>query len=114
MSRKNLDRQGRLRNKMVSFRMSPEENEVLKRKIKLSGHTRQDYILNSVLDKDIIVVGNPYVFRSLHDELEHFIELYGTTLSSDDEEMKLLVLQMIKAMQTEKKTNIKVEMEPRQ
>lgn len=114
MSHKNLDRKGRFRNKIVSFRISPEENEVLNRKTKLSGHTKQDYILNSILDKDIIVEGNTLVFRSLRDELERFINLYGTTLSSDDEELKLWVLQMIKAMQTEKKTNIKVEMEPRQ
>ena len=114
MSHKNLDRKGRFRDKIVSFRISTEENEVLRRKVRLSGLTKQDYMINSIMDKDINVYGNTFVFRSLHDELERFIELYGATLSSDDEEMMMWILQMIRAMQTEKKTNIKVEMEPRQ
>ena len=36
-----LDQQGRWRNKVVAFRMSPEENEVLEAKVKLSGLTKQ-------------------------------------------------------------------------
>ena len=114
MSPKNFDRKGRFRSLTIGFRVSPEENEMINRKVLMSGLKKQDYIIKSVLDKDINVIGNPNVFRSLYDELQHFIELYGTTLSSDDEELKIWVLQMIKAMQTEKKTNIKVEMEPHQ
>ena len=37
MSRKNYDNKGRLRNKVVAFRMSEEENELLNRKVFLSG-----------------------------------------------------------------------------
>ena len=36
-----LDQQGRWRNKVVAFRMSPEEDEVLEAKVKLSGLTKQ-------------------------------------------------------------------------
>ena len=32
-----LDQQGRWRNKVIAFRMSPEEDEVLEAKVKLSG-----------------------------------------------------------------------------
>ena len=39
-----LDQQGRWRNKVVAFRMSPEEEEVLEAKVKLSGLTKQEYI----------------------------------------------------------------------
>ena len=39
-----LDQQGRWRNKVVAFRMSPEEDEVLEAKVKLSGLTKQEYI----------------------------------------------------------------------
>ena len=38
-----LDQQGRWRNKVVAFRMSPEEDEVLEVKVKLSGLTKQEY-----------------------------------------------------------------------
>ena len=54
-----LDRQGRWRNKVVAFRMSPEEDEVLEAKVKLSGLTKQEYIIRRLTDREIIVVGNP-------------------------------------------------------
>ena len=69
MIRKNYDNKRRLRNKVVAFRMSEEENELLNRKVALSGKTKQDYIIGSILEKEITVQGNPYVFRSLKDEL---------------------------------------------
>ena len=40
-----LDQQGRWRNKVVAFRMSAEEDEVLEAKVKLSGLTKQEYII---------------------------------------------------------------------
>ena len=66
MSKKRYDRNGRIRNKVVAFRMSEEENQMLDRKVALSGLTKQDYIIGCILDKEITVYGNPYVFRSLH------------------------------------------------
>ena len=46
MSEKSLDRKGRWRSKTVAFRLSPEENETLNNMVKLSGLTKQDYIMN--------------------------------------------------------------------
>lgn len=48
MSAKNLDQKGRLRSKIISFRMSPEENKLLDRKVLLSGYTKQDYIISCI------------------------------------------------------------------
>ena len=45
MSVKVLDRQGRWRNKIVAFRVSPEEDEQLEAAVRLSGLTKQDYII---------------------------------------------------------------------
>ncbi len=53
MSHKNNDRQGRWRNINVSFRVSPGEDEMLERKVSLSGKTKQDYIIDTLLDKTI-------------------------------------------------------------
>lgn len=103
MSRKNYDNKGRLRNKVVAFRMSEEENELLNRKVALSGKTKQDYIIGSILEKEITVQGNPYVFRSLKDELVRFVNIYGTPIQDDDDEMMIWVLEMILAMRTKKK-----------
>ena len=100
MSKKNVDQKGRFRNKIISFRVSEEEAKLLKRRVLLSGLTKQDYIINSILGKEIVVYGNPFVFRSLHDELVHFANLYGTSIDSDDEEMIL-------AMRSKDKTIVK-------
>lgn len=100
MSRKNLDQKGRVRGKIVSFRVSPEEWEMLNRKVALSGHTKQDYIISSILEKKIAVYGNPYVFRNLKEELIKFTSLYGTQISEEDEEMMVWTLKMIIAMKS--------------
>lgn len=69
-----LDQQGRWRNKVVAFRMSPEEDEVeedevLEAKVKLSGLTKQEYIIRRLTDREIIVVGNPRVYKALRDQM---------------------------------------------
>ena len=51
MSKKVLDQKGRFRNKLISFRMSPEESKMLDRKVALAGISKQDYIINSILNK---------------------------------------------------------------
>ena len=107
MSKKNLDQKGRIRNKIVSFRMSEEEVKLLDRRVLLSGLTKQDYIINSIIGKEIAVYGNPYVFRSLHDELMKLIDIYGMKIEDeDDEEIIALTLKTILAMRKKGKTEI--------
>ena len=107
MSKKNLDQKGRLRNKIISFRMSKEEAELLDRRVLMSGLTKQDFIVNSLLGKEITVYGNPYVFRSLQDELIKFIKLYGKGLEDEnDDEMLELTLKTILAMRKKGKTEV--------
>lgn len=69
MSTKNLDSKGRLRNKIVSFRMSPEEANTLDEFVKLSGLTKQDYLIDRALQRDVKVQGNPRVYKALRNEL---------------------------------------------
>ena len=45
MSVKVLDQQGRWRNKTVAFRVSPEEDAQIEAAVRLSGLTKQDYII---------------------------------------------------------------------
>ena len=65
-----LDQQGRWRNKVEAFRMSPEEDEVLEAKVKLSGLTKQEYIIRRLTDREIIVVGNPRVYKALRGQMK--------------------------------------------
>ena len=69
MSAKNLDNHNRGRNKTVAFRVSPEEDEQLEIAVRLSGLTKQDYITRRLLNRDIVVQGNPRVYKALRDQL---------------------------------------------
>lgn len=74
MSLKVYDGKGRRRNKTVAFRMSPEEDEQLEKAVALSGLTKQDYIIKRVLDREIVVVGNPRVYKALRNQLSLVLE----------------------------------------
>lgn len=69
MSAKVYDGKGRFRGKIVSFRCSEEENELLKTAVKLSGLTKQDYIINKVTNREIVVQPNPRTYKALKDKL---------------------------------------------
>ena len=69
MSAKSLDSHNRWRNKTVAFRVSPEENEQIDAAVRLSGLTKQDYITKRLLCRDVVVQGNPRVYKSLRDQL---------------------------------------------
>lgn len=69
MSAKNRDNHNRWRNKTVAFRVSPEEDEQIERFVKLSGLTKQDYITRRLLERDVVVQGNPRVYKALRDQL---------------------------------------------
>ena len=64
MSAKNLDTHNRWRNKTVAFRVSPEENEQIDAAVRLSGLTKQDYITKRLLCRDVVVQGNPRVYKA--------------------------------------------------
>ena len=49
MSAKNLDKHNRWRSKTVAFRMSPEEANTLDEFVRLSGLTKQDYLIDRAL-----------------------------------------------------------------
>lgn len=69
MSLKNRDEHNRWRNKTVAFRISPEEDDLLEKFVRLSGLTKQDYITRRLLCKDVVVQGNPRVYKALRDQL---------------------------------------------
>ena len=69
MSLKNLDHKNRWRNKTVAFRVSPEEDAQIETFVKLSGLTKQDYITRRLICKDVVVHGNPRVYKALRDQL---------------------------------------------
>ncbi len=69
MSLKNKDEHNRWRNKTVAFRVSPEEREQIERYVQLSGLTKQDYITRRLTNKEVVVQGNPRVYKALRNNL---------------------------------------------
>lgn len=69
MSAKSLDNRNRWRNITVGFRVSPEENEQINTAVRISGLPKQEYCYRRCLDRDIIVQGNPRVYKALKNEL---------------------------------------------
>ena len=63
MSLKNRDNKNRWRNKTVAFRVSPEEDEQIETAVRLSGLTKQDYITRRLLCREVVVQGNPRVYK---------------------------------------------------
>lgn len=74
MSEKVMDRQGRWRNKTVAFCVSPQEDEALETAVRLSGFSKQEYIIRRLQERDIVVQGNPKVYKALKDEMKKILE----------------------------------------
>ena len=74
MSLKNRDEHKRWRNKTVAFRVSPEEDALLETYVKLSGLTKQDYITRRFLGQDVVVQGNPKVYKALREQFSALLE----------------------------------------
>ena len=99
MSLKVYDGQGRWRNKTVAFRISPEEDEQLETAVRLSGLTKQDYIIRRLQDRSVVVQGNPRVYKALRNELTVVLEqLQRIEAGADIDEDLLDTIHMIAAI----------------
>ena len=101
MSARNRDDHNRWRSITVGFRVSPEENEQINAAVALSGLPKQEYCYRRCMEREIVVQGNPRVYRALRthlaavleelkrieaggkirDELQETIRLINTTLN---------------------------------
>mgnify|MGYP000642875441 FL=1 len=93
---KNLDTKGRWRNRNVGFRVSEEEAKLLDDLVELSGLAKQDYILRRLLNREVVVQGNPKVFKALkHQMAQIYEELKRLESVSDDNEELLIAVEMV-------------------
>jgi hypothetical protein len=74
MSAKSRDEHNRWRNKTVAFRVSPEEDAKIETAVKLSGLTKQDYITRRLLCQDVVVQGNPKVYKALREQFSAVLD----------------------------------------
>lgn len=74
MTAKNRDAKGRWRSKTIAFRLSPQEDEEINARYKLSGfQTKQEFILQSLLYTKINAVGTPLMMLSFRKYLQEII-----------------------------------------
>ena len=93
---KKLDHNGRWRNRIVAFRVSDEEAKLLNDLVALSGLTKQDYIMRRLLCRDVVVQGNPRVYKALKNQMAAIYEELKRleSIDSDNDEL-LYTLQVI-------------------
>ena len=91
-----LDYKGRWRNHTVAFRVSDEESKLLNDLVALSGLTKQDYITRRLLCRDVVLQGNPRVYKALRNQMVAIYEELKRleALSPDNDEL-LYTLQVI-------------------
>ena len=93
---KNLDYKGRWRNKTVGFRVSEEEAKLIDTQVALSGLTKQDYIIRRLQCRDVVVQGNPRVYKALRNQMaDIYEELKRLERCSEANDELLYTIQMI-------------------
>ena len=93
---KNLDCKGRWRNKTVAFRVSEEEAKLIDTQVALSGLTKQDYIVRRLQCRDVVVQGNPRVYKALRNQMvDIYEELKRLECCSEANDELLYTIQMI-------------------
>lgn len=91
-----LDYKGRWRNRTVAFRVSDGEAKLLNDLVALSGLTKQDYIIRRLLCRDVVVQGNPRVYKALKNQMEEICgELKRLEACSGENDELLYTLQVI-------------------
>ena len=93
---KNLDYKGRWRSRAVSFRVSEEEAKLIDDLVALSGLTKQDYIIRRLQCRDVVVQGNPRVYKALRNQMtDIYEELKRLERCSEANDELLYTIQLI-------------------
>ncbi len=96
MSLKIRDEKNRWRNITVGFRVSPEENELINKAVALSGLPKQEYCYRRCINRDVVVQGNPRVYKALRNQLADVLsELQRIEAGAKIDDDLLSVIEMI-------------------
>jgi len=82
----------RERSVTVGFRVSPEESQMINDLVAISGMTKQDYITAKLLNRDIIVQGNPRVYNMLRNSLQKVLTELKSLKRCEDVPPELWIL----------------------
>ncbi|MFI3175743.1 MAG: mobilization protein [Bacillota bacterium] len=80
MPKKRVDSKNRVRSKTVGFRVSPEEWAEIERLVRISGMSKQEYIMHRLRGEEITVVANPRVVKAIREEVKLLEDQYDITI----------------------------------
>ena len=69
-SKEKSEDENRKRNRIVNFRTTDEERDLIFNRIELSGLNKQDFFLSSCLHQSIVTVGNIKTFSKIKEEMK--------------------------------------------
>ena len=69
-SKEKSEDENRKRNRIVNFRTTEEERDLIFNRIELSGLNKQDFFLSSCLHQSIVTVGNIKTFSKIKEEMK--------------------------------------------
>ena len=87
---RSLDYKGRWRNHTVAFRVSDEEAKLLNDLVALSGLTKQEYIIRRLTCRDVVVQGNPRVYKALKTQMAFILEELQRISAGENVQTELL------------------------
>ena len=90
MTAKSRDSHGRWRSITVGFRASEDEVRAIDEAVALSGLTKQEYIITKLQNRDVVVIGNPRVFKALKTKMAEIYEELLRLNSADEISGQLL------------------------
>lgn len=98
MSAKNRDEHNRWRNITVGFRVSPEENELLNKAVALSGLPKQEYCYRKCMNREVVIQGNPRVYKALKTEMAEILSELKRIDKADELSDELLdIIELVSA-----------------
>lgn len=89
---KKKDEHARKRNRIINFRVSQKEYELINKRICLSGKDRDDFFIQSCLYQAILVRGNIRSFAAILEELRKLQIIRELEQMTDEENMTLCTI----------------------
>lgn len=94
--KKKKNEKNRYRNVIMNFRVTAEEKEKIERRIELSGLTRQDFFIQSLMNQKVICIGNVKSFEEIEKRLfEIYRHIQSIQMAEELDENMLESLRMI-------------------
>ena len=88
--RKKKDEKARKRNVIMNFRVSPQEKELIEKRIALSGLSRSEFFIQSCMYQKILVKGNVRTYDEMRKQLAVIKEHLSKVESTEDLELDVM------------------------